>query len=382
MDWSNYTLDHSFIGRRQELDFLARELLLSQPKITAITGSPGSGKTALAMAFAYQYGKAFPAGTYHVYATPFEPLQATIATHVSNPSSPHLLILDELESLQSLQLNIELLELRRARPSARMICISRHPNLTDVADSSLQLERLKQADFHEFLQKLKFFGGGPALDEEAYEALGGNPLLARLTAEYLHSSSLTPRQVIEYLRSFSQSGIVGLDGLPLAKESAAEKIIIADVQAVTDDLLARAYAEPKLLYQITPRRFEEFVAELLNHLGYDVTLTPASKDGGKDIYAAKRDDLGSFLYIVECKQYSPDRRVGVGLIRELNGVVQAERATAGILATTAFFTKGAREFQERLSNQISLKDYIGIQEWLSKVFHKGHLPGKYYRFSR
>ncbi|MBU1932182.1 restriction endonuclease, partial [Patescibacteria group bacterium] len=54
----------------------------------------------------------------------------------------------------------------------------------------------------------------------------------------------------------------------------------------------------------------------------------------------------------------------------LNGVVQAERATAGILATTSFFTKGAKEFQARLSHQIGLKDYVGIQEWLDTIFRQ------------
>jgi restriction system protein len=102
--------------------------------------------------------------------------------------------------------------------------------------------------------------------------------------------------------------------------------------------------------------------ELLDRLGYSVTLTPASKDGGKDIYAARKDHLGSFLYIVECKKYAPDNRIGVGIIRHLNGVVQAEQATAGILATTSFFTSGAREFQRRIAHQISLKDYVAIQD--------------------
>lgn len=370
MDWDNYTFDQSFSGRRQELDLLSSELLLPEPKVVAITGAPGSGKTALAMMFAHQHAKSFPAGTYHVHTTPFEPLQATVAAHVSNPSAPYLLILDELESRQPQQQNIELAELRRIRPAARIICISRSQSWAGAIDLSLQLGNLNREDFQEFLQKLGVFDGGRGTDHQAYEALGGNPLLARLTAEYLRSSSQTPRQVLEHLRSFSHSGIVGLDGQPLARGTSAEQRIIVDVQSVSDDLVARAYAEPKLLYQITPRRFEELVAELLARLGYEITLTPASKDGGKDIYAAKKDDLGSFLYVVECKQYSPDRRVGVGLIRELNGVVQAERATAGILATTAFFTKGAKEFQERISNQISLKDYLGIQEWLSKVFRK------------
>ena len=370
MDWTNYTLDQGFSGRRQELDLLSRELLLPEAKIVAISGAPGSGKTALAMMFAHQHAESFPAGTYHVRATPFETLEATVAAHVSSPSAPYLLVLDDLESRQPQQQYVKFSELRRTRPSARIICISRSQGWSGQADLSLQLANLNRADFQELLQKLRLFGEGPASEIEIYETLGGNPLLARLTAEYLRSSSQTPRQVLEHLRSFSQSGIVGLDGRPLARGTATEQKFIVDVQSVTDDLLSQAYANPKLLYEITPRRFEEFVAELLNRLGYEITLTPASRDGGKDIYAAKKDDLGSFLYVVECKQYSPDNRVGVGLIRELNGVVQAERATAGILATTSFFTKGAKEFQARLSNQISLKDYLGIQEWLSKAFRK------------
>lgn len=370
MNWTNYAFDAVFAGRQQELDLLSRELLSSESKTVAIVGAPGAGKTALALRFAQHHAKSFAAGTYHMYATPFETLQATVAAHVSNPSVPYLLILDELESRPIQEQLVQLSELRRTRPSARIICISRSSGLSGEADLTIQLPNLNRADFHELLQKLTLFGDSSPLESEIYEALAGNPLLVRLTADYLRSSSQTPRQVLEHLRSFSQPGIVGVDGRPLARGAAAEQKLILDVKSVTDDLLLRAYENPKLLYEITPRRFEEFVAELLDRLGYEVTLTPASRDGGKDIYAAKKDDLGSFLYVVECKQYSPDHRVGIGLIRELNGVVQAERATAGILATTSFFTKDAKEFQARLSNQISLKDYLGIQEWLSKAFRK------------
>ena len=137
-----------------------------------------------------------------------------------------------------------------------------------------------------------------------------------------------------------------------------------------DEFLRKLHANPRLLYELTPRGFEELVAELLGRLDYEVTLTPASKDGGKDIYAAKKDHLGTFLYVVECKKYAPDRPVGVGLVRQLNGVVQAEQATAGILATTSFFTKGAKEFQDTISFQLSLKDYLGIQDWLEDVLRR------------
>ncbi len=112
------------------------------------------------------------------------------------------------------------------------------------------------------------------------------------------------------------------------------------------------------------------VAELLISRGYEVTLTPATRDGGLDIFAAKQVELGSFLYLVElrnsgeCKKYGPDQKVGVGLIRELLGVVAQRRATAGILATTSFFTKDAQEFQREVRWQLSLQDFADIASWL------------------
>jgi restriction system protein len=95
-----------------------------------------------------------------------------------------------------------------------------------------------------------------------------------------------------------------------------------------------------------------------------VHLTPAIKDGGKDIYVAEKSGLGSFLYIVECKRYSAHRPVGVGLVRQLHGTVQAEQATAGLLVTTSYFTKGAKEFQESVQFRMSLHDYVAIKHWL------------------
>lgn len=370
MDQSDYVIDKGFTGRRQELGVLARELLAAAPKVVAITGSPGSGKTALAMVFAQVHRDAFPAGTYHIHATPWEPLQDTVSAHVSNPSAPYLLILDELEARQLPQQYVEIAQLRRLRPAARLICIARKYGWSGQADLTLELGNLSRAEINELIQKFGLSSSTLSESATLFEAIQGNPLAARLLGDLLRSSSRTPRELLQYLHSFSYSGLVNVEGRPLVPGSSEERQIVIDVSLANEDLLRKVYAEPKLLYEITPRRFEEFIAEILDRLGYEVTLTPASNDGGKDIYAAKKDDLGSFLYVVECKRYAPDNHVGVGLIRQLNGVVQAERATAGILATTSFFTRGAKEEQARLSNQISLKDYLGIQEWLHKVFNR------------
>ena len=153
----------------------------------------------------------------------------------------------------------------------------------------------------------------------------------------------------------------------LAPDTDKSKQSVPKIVAVSDELLRKLQSDPKLLHELSPRVFEEVVAEILNKLNYEVTLTPYSKDGGKDIIAKKKDHLGTFLFFVECKRYAPNKPIGVGLVRQLNGVVQAGQATAGILVTTSFFTRGAKEFQKKIGYQMSLKDPSAIQTWLDEI---------------
>ncbi|WP_283258622.1 restriction endonuclease [Bradyrhizobium japonicum] len=104
--------------------------------------------------------------------------------------------------------------------------------------------------------------------------------------------------------------------------------------------------------------------EILAKMGYEITLPPEKRDGGFDIYAARKEGLGQFLYLVECKRYAPTHKVGVEIVRSLHGVLQVERATAGAIVTTSFFTSGAREYQQRIEHQMQLHDYITLQTWI------------------
>lgn len=369
MDWTDLSFNEHFIGRVKELSLIERELIYKDARFVSITGDAGIGKTSLALMFAQNNSSAFPGGVFHIHAIPFEHIATTVSACASSIDQKHLLILDDMQRMDPIQRNEDVAVLLQIRPSARVIFLSREQDSFEQKYLSLHLSGLSTGESHQLLRALET---SDALIESVHSLLGGNPLSAQMFAEHSKTTMLTPRQVIQLLHSTHHSGLIDPNGRPLGRGTREEIKIISDISFVSDDLLAKAHANPTLLHEISPRRFEEFVADLLDRLGYEVTLTPASKDGGKDIYAARKDHLGSFLYIVECKKYSPDHRVGVGLVRELNGVVQAERATAGILATTSFFTKGAKEFQERLSHQISLKDYLGLQEWIRNAFQRKH----------
>lgn len=143
--------------------------------------------------------------------------------------------------------------------------------------------------------------------------------------------------------------------------------IRVDVSEVNNRMLNELKKNPTDLYKLSSRRFEELIAEIFMRKGYDVELTPATRDGGKDIYVAYKNDFGSFLYIVECKKYNPNHKVGVSVLRDLYGVLSKEKATYGIAVTTSYFSKPAKEFQQELQFQMSLKDFDSIKQWLHDV---------------
>src|SRR5215467_14325759 len=66
------------------------------------------------------------------------------------------------------------------------------------------------------------------------------------------------------------------------------------------DLLNR---DPALAFQLDPRKWEEMIAGAYDRAGYDeVTLTPRSGDGGRDVIAVKRG-IGMVRVIDQVKAY-------------------------------------------------------------------------------
>lgn len=133
--------------------------------------------------------------------------------------------------------------------------------------------------------------------------------------------------------------------------------VIAGIQIIDKQLLQHIKNDPSLIDRLSPREFEEMVCDLLNVQGYDVELTQQTRDGGKDIIITQHSLAGDFCIYVECKKYDKTRPVRVKLVRELYGTVMADNVTAGLMVTTSYYTKAAKEFRETVKSRIKLKDY-------------------------
>ena len=139
------------------------------------------------------------------------------------------------------------------------------------------------------------------------------------------------------------------------------------VQDVNEELVRRLAVDPALIYSLNPRKFEEVVAFLFEKRGWEVRLTPPSRDGGFDFFAELKNPLSSFLVLGECKRYSRDRKAGVEIVRGLHSVTETNKAHQGIVITSSFFTAGAIEYQRVLGPKMGLKDYDDLVDWLQTI---------------
>jgi hypothetical protein len=142
---------------------------------------------------------------------------------------------------------------------------------------------------------------------------------------------------------------------------------------IEEEMLEYFARHPKDMLRMPSRKFEELVAAIFKNNGFEVELTPAIKDGGLDLIAIRNDGLtGKLFHIIECKRWSHEHRVGVGVVRQLQGVMGSTGATKGILVTTSFFTAGARAIEQQHETHLSLSDYDAVVTWLRQLARRLH----------
>ena len=89
-------------------------------------------------------------------------------------------------------------------------------------------------------------------------------------------------------------------------------------------------------------------------------------DGGRDILVYIDLVVGRIPTLVECKKWGRERKVPVDMVRNLYGVLMAERANSAMLVTTSTFTYDAKSFVNAIRFQMTLKDYEDIASWLKR----------------
>ena len=126
----------------------------------------------------------------------------------------------------------------------------------------------------------------------------------------------------------------------------ADKFRIKEIARLSIDRLTRL----DHLYGLSPQEFEKAIAIMYKSLGYKVRLTPFTNDRGKDLIMTK----GGKRYVVECKRYAKDKKIGRPALRKFFAAKSEEKADKGLFITTGSFAKTAEEYAQ--NNDIELID--------------------------
>lgn len=369
MSWESdrtFVTGEIFVDRVEEI----RELVAwhsSGHRFAQITGSAGVGKTALALIFCREHAP----GQYAVISpADASTLLAQVQQHAGRSGSLNYLIIDNPRPASAHEFREVVRTVLLNFPEVRVLHLAREPMEVGLGGPTIRLGPLPETAIIQFLRS----NLGDTVDDRfirwVVAKTGGFPALLGNISGLIREDKISPEDVLRGLEPFRLSGLIAPDGSPLGRSDKRLSIIRTDITNTDDELLKLIDRNPSIMQSLSPRRFEELVAEIMNRLGYEVSLTPISKDGGIDIFAASKNELGSFLYVVQCKKHSLSHPVGVAVVRDLYGVLQAERATAGLVVTTSRFTSGAKGFQSRVRHQVALKDYLAIHEWVRQVAKK------------
>jgi len=140
--------------------------------------------------------------------------------------------------------------------------------------------------------------------------------------------------------------------------------IVLTIKDLHSELVKYIAKNPNEIYALRPRQFEELIAEILRSHNWEIELTPETRDGGFDILAISRDNKSGIKtgFIVECKRYSKERKVGIQVARELLQVKNELSIPSAMIVTSSDFTQGVYDYQARRLD-FNLKNFEAILEW-------------------
>ena len=116
----------------------------------------------------------------------------------------------------------------------------------------------------------------------------------------------------------------------------------------------------ELLSKLEWKRFEEVVAAYSRELGYEARTTHIGADGGVDVQLFK-DGQTNPVMIIQCKAWDT-YKVGIKPVRELYGVMAADKVPNGAFFTTGDFTTEA----ETWARDKNL-DLVNGREFLARI---------------
>jgi restriction system protein len=161
-------------------------------------------------------------------------------------------------------------------------------------------------------------------------------------ALYEIGSALSLFQVKNYADEFRAA----LEGKAVAPPPVAQDESVAAVAEGIEEA-TRDFVLKQLAQELKGHPFADFIAHLLNTMGYRTRVSPEGPDGGIDIVAHK-DELGFEPPIIKVQVKSTESSIGDPTVSALYGKVGT--GEFGLMVTLGTFTPPAKNFTKSKSN--------------------------------
>jgi restriction system protein len=371
--FSQSELSPSFVGREKELRWLERETEESRSPANPIvvTGAAGIGKTALVRTFVELYSRrrnyrristdhwlnASELGGEDYAPRLNEFVELLYADRLSGELS---VVIDGADAISGERL-LEVLGRVRNFKAVRSIIVTTRNDPGMRGARVLNLGRLPE-DVAQLLVRtlLSRAGGLPTAESllKVVHAANGHPLAISLLA------GLGRTFGDEQLLRIADGHLYDIQDSATVSKAELVSVVQPTIISANEAMVQALKRQPEDIFKLSPRKYEELVTELLHDMGYEVELTPATRDGGKDILAYFKTECGTFLCLVEAKRYRADRKIGVELVRTLYGILCDYQANSAMMVTTSSFSRDARMFGSKHQYQLALRDYADLTSWL------------------
>jgi restriction system protein len=218
---------------------------------------------------------------------------------------------------------------------------------------------VQPSGFAAFYQQQAGLWGEPQFPYAALEAQRRTQVAAVLTAAEQHRNHVLLDAPSLLLQAVAIPGAATPEGR-----------LIEAVAPAWFEIIALIQRDPRAIYEIHWRKWEEIIAGAYNLSGFEVELTPRSADKGRDVIATLRG-VGTVRFYDQVKAYAPGRLVPANDVRAMLGVLSAHpNVSKGIITTTSDFAPGIAQeagLAALMPYRLELKSRDVLLPWLAEI---------------
>lgn len=104
-----------------------------------------------------------------------------------------------------------------------------------------------------------------------------------------------------------------------------------------DQLILELYKDNQKIYSVHHYDFERIVRRIFSGLGYKVTPTKRTRDGGYDMLALQEGPIPT-SHLIECKSTQKKKKVGIEIVERFLFKINEMKASTGVIVTNFKFS--------------------------------------------